>query len=81
MARYHSNDQFGDACEVCGSTYSPTDLIDPRSALSDATPVMRDTASAANTALPSSRTSITLMPLACAPVRIGEMWPPHSVNN
>ncbi len=37
-----SEDQYGDSCEVCGSTYAPTDLIDPRSAVSGSTPVMRD---------------------------------------
>jgi methionyl-tRNA synthetase len=35
-------DQYGDNCEVCGSTYSPTELIDPKSVVSGATPVMRD---------------------------------------
>ncbi len=35
-------DQYGDSCESCGSTYSPTDLIDPRSAVSGSAPVMRD---------------------------------------
>lgn len=37
-----SPDQYGDNCEVCGATYNPTDLIDPKSAVSGATPVMRD---------------------------------------
>ncbi|MDG2442517.1 MAG: methionine--tRNA ligase [Luminiphilus sp.] len=32
-------DQYGDNCEACGATYSPSDLIDPVSALSGATPV------------------------------------------
>lgn len=32
-------DQYGDNCEACGATYSPTDLIDAHSALSGATPV------------------------------------------
>ena len=32
-------DQYGDNCEACGATYSPTDLIDAVSALSGATPV------------------------------------------
>ncbi len=36
-------DQYGDNCEVCGATYSPTELIDPKSAVSGATPVMKDT--------------------------------------
>ncbi len=35
-------DQYGDNCEVCGATYAPTDLKEPRSALSGATPEMRD---------------------------------------
>ena len=38
----HSKDQYGDNCEVCGTTYAPTDLINPYSALSGATPVARD---------------------------------------
>ncbi len=37
-----SADQYGDNCEVCGATYSPTELIDPKSVVSGATPVMRD---------------------------------------
>lgn len=36
-----SPDQYGDNCDKCNSTYSPTDLIDPRSAISGATPVLR----------------------------------------
>src|SRR3954462_3135411 len=34
----HSKDQYGDSCEVCGKTYSPTDLIDPYSVISGAKP-------------------------------------------
>ena len=37
-----AEDQYGDNCEACGATYSPSDLIDPRSALSGATPVEKD---------------------------------------
>lgn len=37
-----SEDQYGDNCDNCGETYSPTDLIDPKSAVSGATPVMKD---------------------------------------
>jgi methionyl-tRNA synthetase len=37
-----SEDQYGDNCEVCGATYSPTELIDPVSAISGATPVEKD---------------------------------------
>ena len=37
-----AEDQYGDNCEVCGSTYSPTDLIDPVSVVSGAKPEERD---------------------------------------
>ena len=36
-----AKDQYGDACEVCGSVYAPTDLKNPYSTLSGATPVMK----------------------------------------
>jgi methionyl-tRNA synthetase len=36
-----AKDQYGDACEVCGSTYAPTDLRDPYSALTGARPELR----------------------------------------
>ncbi|MGE0048876.1 MAG: methionine--tRNA ligase, partial [Acidithiobacillus sp.] len=39
--RCKAPDQYGDNCEVCGATYSPTDLLDARSAVSGATPVRR----------------------------------------
>lgn len=35
-------DQYGDNCENCGATYAPTDLINPYSVMSGATPVLRD---------------------------------------
>ena len=38
----HAKDQYGDSCEVCGATYSPTELIHPYSAVSGATPVLRE---------------------------------------
>ena len=34
-----TEDQYGDNCEACGATYSPADLIDPKSAVSGATPI------------------------------------------
>jgi methionyl-tRNA synthetase len=34
-------DQYGDNCEVCGAVYAPTELKNPRSALSGATPVLK----------------------------------------
>ena len=40
--RCKSEDQYGDACEVCGATYTPNDLIDPVSVLSGAKPVWRE---------------------------------------
>ncbi|MGB4810868.1 MAG: methionine--tRNA ligase [Methylophilaceae bacterium] len=39
----HAKDQYGDNCEVCGATYSPTDLINPFSAVSGAAPVRKET--------------------------------------
>jgi len=36
-----AKDQYGDACENCGSTYAPTDLRNPTSAITGATPEMR----------------------------------------
>jgi len=38
----HAPNQYGDSCEVCGSTYSPADLIDPISTVSGTKPVERD---------------------------------------
>ncbi len=40
--RCHAADQYGDGCEVCGTTYAPTDLLNPVSALSGAAPVRRE---------------------------------------
>lgn len=37
-----SPEQYGDNCDSCGATYSPTELIDPKSAVSGAIPVMKD---------------------------------------
>lgn len=37
-----ADDQYGDNCEACGATYSPTDLLNPVSAVSGATPVEKD---------------------------------------
>lgn len=37
-----SPDQYGDNCEVCGSTYSPLDLIDPKSIISGTTPIAKE---------------------------------------
>ncbi|MBU2284920.1 MAG: methionine--tRNA ligase, partial [Gammaproteobacteria bacterium] len=37
----HSKDQYGDACEVCSSVYSPTELINPYSTLTGAAPELR----------------------------------------
>lgn len=34
---------YGDQCEKCGATLSPSELINPRSALSNATPIMKET--------------------------------------
>lgn len=39
----HADDQYGDNCEACGATYSPGELIEPRSKVSGASPVEKDT--------------------------------------
>jgi len=36
-----AKDQYGDNCEVCGAVYAPTDLLNPVSALTGATPVLK----------------------------------------
>ena len=38
----HAKDQYGDNCESCGTTYSPTELINPYSAVSGAAPELRE---------------------------------------
>ncbi len=37
----HATDQYGDSCEVCGAVYAPTELKNPYSTLTGATPVMK----------------------------------------
>ncbi len=37
-----AEDQNGDSCDVCSSTYSPTEVINPRSVVSGATPILKD---------------------------------------
>lgn len=37
-----AEDQYGDNCEKCGATYSPTELINPRSAISGAVPILKE---------------------------------------
>ena len=38
----HTPDQYGDSCEACSATYAPTDLKDPYSVISGASPVERE---------------------------------------
>jgi methionyl-tRNA synthetase len=37
-----ATDQNGDSCDECGATYSPTEVLNPRSVVSGATPVLKD---------------------------------------
>ncbi len=37
-----AGDQYGDSCEACGATYAPTELLDPVSAISGATPIEKE---------------------------------------
>ena len=70
-------------CASCAFFTAVSVLVTPGPAVTAATPgtpVMRATASAANTALASWRTSTMSMPRAFAPVRIGEMCPPQRVK-
>ncbi|NYT59017.1 methionine--tRNA ligase [Alcaligenaceae bacterium] len=39
--RCHVKDQYGDSCESCGAVYAPTELIEPYSTLTKATPVLK----------------------------------------
>lgn len=38
-----AENQYGDNCDQCGATYSPTELLDAKSVVSGATPIMKDT--------------------------------------
>lgn len=38
-----AEDQYGDNCDVCGATYSPAEMLNPKSVVSDATPIMKET--------------------------------------
>jgi methionyl-tRNA synthetase len=40
----NSPDQYGDSCDKCGSTYSPADLVNPKSTLSGTSPEIRSAA-------------------------------------
>lgn len=40
--RCKAAEQYGDSCEACGATYSPTELIEPRSVVSGALPVRKN---------------------------------------
>lgn len=37
-----AEDQYGDGCEVCSATYNPTELKNPKSAVSGATPIEKE---------------------------------------
>ncbi|MDU1904392.1 MAG: methionine--tRNA ligase [Dysgonomonas sp.] len=39
----HNPNAYGDQCEVCGTSLSPTDLINPKSTITGETPVMKET--------------------------------------
>ena len=41
--RCHALDQAGDSCDACGASYDTTELMDPRSVVSGATPILKDT--------------------------------------
>jgi methionyl-tRNA synthetase len=37
----HAKDQYGDNCEVCGAAYQPTELVNPFSVFTNATPILK----------------------------------------
>ncbi len=39
----HAKEQYGDSCEICGATYTPTELINPTSSLSGSIPIKKKT--------------------------------------
>ena len=63
----HAKDQYGDSCEVCGAAYAPTDLINPFSAVSGATPVKKQ----------SDHYFFKLSDPRCADFLRGWIVPPH----
>ena len=70
-------------CASCAFFSAVMVLVMPGPAVTAATPGRPDSralASAAKTAVTSSRTSTMRMPRALDALRIGEMWPPHSVK-
>ena len=69
-------------CASCAFFSAVMVLVMPGPAVTAATPGRPDSraaASAAKTAVASSRTSTMRMPRALAALRMGEIWPPHSV--
>ncbi|MEW5769697.1 MAG: methionine--tRNA ligase [Pseudomonadota bacterium] len=63
----HAKDQYGDSCEACGAAYQPTELINPFSAVSGATPVKRQ----------SDHYFFKLSDPRCADFLRGWIVPPH----
>jgi methionyl-tRNA synthetase len=63
----HAKDQYGDSCEVCGAAYQPTELINPYSAVSGATPVRKE----------SDHYFFKLSDPRCADFLKGWIVPPH----
>ena len=39
----NAKDAYGDQCEKCGTTLSPDELVNPRSAISDSSPILKET--------------------------------------
>ena len=52
-----AKDQYGDSCEVCGAVYAPTDLKNPYSALSGATPVLKSRSTTSSSSRRSAASS------------------------
>jgi methionyl-tRNA synthetase len=76
MPQVRRKDQYGDNCEVCGAVYAPTELKNPYSALSGATPVLK-AASTSSSSCPTRAASAFLeawtRTAGCSP-----RWPTRS---
>ena len=73
-----SPDQYGDNCEVCSSTYAPTELGDPRCAVCGTTPVLRESL---HLFVPLARHEVFLRQWLRAPADGGHTVMQDSVRN
>ncbi|HET6586038.1 MAG TPA: class I tRNA ligase family protein, partial [Nannocystaceae bacterium] len=73
-----SPDQYGDSCEVCGSTYAPTDLGNPRCSICGTTPELR---SSVHLFVPLARHEAFLRQWLASPAQGGKTVLQEAVRN